>query len=79
MFPKTLPLPLQQLKYVISLLYFLTIIMILYTSCYSVSSVSLHLCTGHHLQSTLYTVLCLSVVVNMIESDINQSDIIGLV
>ncbi len=33
--------------------------MILCTLHYSVSSVSLRLCTGHHLQSTIYTVLCL--------------------
>ncbi len=37
--------------------------MILYTSCYSVSSVSslsLHLCTRHHLQSTLFSVFLIS-------------------
>ncbi len=43
-----------QLKYVISL-YF---IIILCTSCYSLSSVSLHLYTGYHLQSTIYNLYC---------------------
>jgi hypothetical protein len=50
-------LNLQRCKYVV-LLYF---IIILCTSCYSVSSVSyvsLRLCTGHHLQSTIYNLHC---------------------
>jgi hypothetical protein len=54
----------QQLKYVP--LYFL---IILTTSSYSLSYVSLRLCTGHHLQSTIYTVLCLF--------DISSDKIIG--